>query len=37
MGGGRFPAVFIRAPVVERAGDDVVVLARIDGRPVLCR
>ncbi len=32
-----FPAVFIRAPVVERAGDGVEVLASIDGRPVLCR
>ncbi len=32
-----FPAVFIRAPVVERAGADVAVLARIDDRPVLCR
>jgi 5'-phosphate synthase pdxT subunit len=37
LDGGRFPAVFIRAPVVERAGDDVEVLARLDGRPVLCR
>ncbi len=35
--GGPFPAVFIRAPVVERAGPAVEVLARIDGRPVLCR
>ena len=35
--GGGFPAVFIRAPVVERAGEGVEVLARIDGRPVLCR
>ena len=32
-----FPAVFIRAPVVERAGDGVEVLATVDGRPVLCR
>ena len=32
-----FHAVFIRAPVVERAGPDVEVLARHDGRPVLCR
>jgi 5'-phosphate synthase pdxT subunit len=32
-----FHAVFIRAPVVERAGPDVEVLARLDGRPVLCR
>jgi pyridoxal 5'-phosphate synthase pdxT subunit len=30
-------AVFIRAPVVERVGDDVEVLAAFDGRPVLCR
>ena len=35
--GGPFPAVFIRAPVVERAGDAVEVLAEVDGRPVLCR
>jgi 5'-phosphate synthase pdxT subunit len=32
-----FPAVFIRAPLVERAGPDVEVLARVDGHPVLCR
>lgn len=31
-----FHAVFIRAPVVERVGDDVEVLARVDGHPVLC-
>ncbi len=30
-------AVFIRAPVVERVGAGVEVLARVDGRPVLCR
>jgi pyridoxal 5'-phosphate synthase pdxT subunit len=30
-------AVFIRAPVVETVGDDVDVLATVDGRPVLCR
>lgn len=35
--GGPFPAVFIRAPVVERVGDGVEVLATFDGRPVLCR
>ena len=35
--GGRFPAVFIRAPVVERVGEDVEVLATVGGRPVLCR
>jgi len=31
-----FAASFIRAPVVERMGGDVVVLAEVDGRPVLC-
>jgi 5'-phosphate synthase pdxT subunit len=36
-GGGRFHAVFIRAPYVERTGAGVTVLASIDGRPVLCR
>jgi len=35
--GGPFPAVFIRAPVVERVGEGVEVLATVDGRPVLCR
>ncbi len=30
-------AVFIRAPVVERVGASVEVLAEIDGRPVACR
>ena len=35
--GGPFRAVFIRAPFVERAGDDVEVLATVDGHPVLCR
>ena len=35
--GGPFPAVFIRAPVIERAGEGVEVLAEVDGRPVLCR
>ena len=30
-------AVFIRAPVVERAGAEVEVLAAVDDRPVLCR
>jgi pyridoxal 5'-phosphate synthase pdxT subunit len=30
-------AVFIRAPVVERVGPDVQVLARVDGRPVCVR
>ncbi len=37
VGGGPVPAVFIRAPVVERAGPEVEVLARVDGRPVVCR
>jgi 5'-phosphate synthase pdxT subunit len=37
LDGDRFPAVFIRAPVVERAGEGVDVLATVDGRPVLCR
>ncbi|MEA2972587.1 MAG: pyridoxal 5-phosphate synthase pdxT subunit [Actinomycetota bacterium] len=37
LAGGAFPAVFIRAPVVERVGEGVEVLARIDGHPVLCR
>ena len=31
-----FEASFIRAPVVERVGTDVRVLAEVDGRPVLC-
>ena len=35
--GGPFDAVFIRAPVVERVGPGVEVLAAVDGRPVLCR
>ncbi len=34
---GPVDAVFIRAPFVERAGDDVDVLATVDGHPVLCR
>ena len=37
LAGGAFRAVFIRAPVVERTGDGVEVLATVDGRPVLCR
>ena len=37
LGGGAFPAVFIRAPVVERVGEGVDVLAAVDGHPVLCR
>ena len=32
-----FHAVFIRAPAVERVGAAVEVLARHEGRPVLCR
>jgi 5'-phosphate synthase pdxT subunit len=32
-----FPAVFIRAPFVERAGETVEVLAEVDGHPVVCR
>jgi len=35
--GGPFPAVFIRAPWVERVGATVQVLAEVDGAPVLCR
>ncbi len=34
---GGFPGVFIRAPVIERTGAGVEVLARHDGRPVLVR
>ena len=33
---GPFHGVFIRAPVVERIGSDVEVLATVDGVPVLC-
>lgn len=32
-----YRAVFIRAPVVERTGDAVEVLASVDGKPVLVR
>ena len=32
-----FHGVFIRAPVVERVGEEVEVLAIVDGEPVLCR
>ncbi len=35
--GGDFPAVFIRAPAIERVGAGVEVLAAVDQRPVLCR
>ncbi|MFT6549803.1 MAG: 5'-phosphate synthase pdxT subunit [Acidimicrobiales bacterium] len=34
---GPFHGVFIRAPVVERVGPTVEVLARVDKIPVLCR
>jgi len=37
LDGGPFPAVFIRAPFVERVGEGVEVLASVDGHPVLCR
>ena len=37
IGDAPFHAVFIRAPVVERAGSDVEVLATVDGKPVLVR
>ncbi|MGI8758956.1 MAG: pyridoxal 5'-phosphate synthase glutaminase subunit PdxT [Acidimicrobiales bacterium] len=37
MAGGPFPAVFIRAPAVEHCGHGVEVLARVEGRPVVCR
>ncbi len=36
LGGGPFPGVFIRAPVVEATGPDVKVLATYGGSPVLC-
>ena len=32
-----FPAVFIRAPVIDEVGDAVEVLAEVDGRPVAVR
>jgi 5'-phosphate synthase pdxT subunit len=35
--GGPFPGVFIRAPVVERVGPEVEVLATHENRTVLCR
>jgi 5'-phosphate synthase pdxT subunit len=37
LGAQPMRAVFIRAPVVERAGEGVEVLATVDGDPVLCR
>jgi 5'-phosphate synthase pdxT subunit len=35
--GGPLHAVFIRAPVVERVGEGVDVIATVDGQPVACR
>ena len=32
-----FPGVFIRAPWIEEAGDDVEILAEVDDHPVLAR
>lgn len=37
MDGGSLHAVFIRAPVVERVGEGVEVLASVEAGPVLCR
>jgi len=37
LDGPAFHAVFIRAPFVERVGDDVEVLATVDGHPVAVR
>jgi len=37
LAGDPFPAVFIRAPRVERVGEGVEVLAEIDGEAVVCR
>lgn len=37
LGGGAFPAVFIRAPFVETVGPRVEVLADVGGDAVLCR
>jgi 5'-phosphate synthase pdxT subunit len=37
LGDAPFPAVFIRAPAVERVGATVEILATVDGSPVLCR
>lgn len=37
LGSKPFPAIFIRAPWIERAGPDVEVLASIDGHGVLVR
>lgn len=35
LGGGEVEAVFIRAPIIRRAGKDATVLARYNGDPVL--
>jgi 5'-phosphate synthase pdxT subunit len=37
LGGDPFPAIFIRAPWIERAGPGVDVLATLDGHGVLVR
>ncbi|PZR57502.1 MAG: pyridoxal 5'-phosphate synthase glutaminase subunit PdxT [Candidatus Meridianibacter frigidus] len=37
LGSPAFPAVFIRAPWIERVGSGVEVLAQLDGRPVMVR
>jgi 5'-phosphate synthase pdxT subunit len=37
LDGGPFPGVFIRAPLIERVGPDVEVLATYDDVPVLGR
>ncbi len=37
LAGGAFHGVFIRAPKIERVGDDVTVLAEYEGDPVLVR
>jgi 5'-phosphate synthase pdxT subunit len=37
LGGGPFPAIFIRAPWIERAGPGVALLASMDGHGVLVR
>ncbi len=37
LAGSPMRAAFIRAPVVERVGDEVTVLAEFEGVPVVCR
>ncbi|MET3804616.1 5'-phosphate synthase pdxT subunit [Nakamurella sp. UYEF19] len=37
LGGGPFPAAFIRAPAIESIGHGVQVVAQVDGRPVAAR